>query len=338
MEPNVQQSRAGMGFIRLSCEWCVYYRKSPCGTTIFILHVDDIISASSSLNELNRFRDELKSQWEISDLRPIKHALGIAVSHIPSSRLIHLSQTALIDRVLEQSGQRDIHPTDTPMVQGFHIERSDKSIPYQELVRSLMYIANTTRPDISFAVGRLASIMDCYTTDHWKAAIRVLRYLKGTHTLCLQLSGLKTLDLVRFSDSDYANCRETSKSIGGYCFNMGTGSILWCSHKQKTVTDSLCYAEYIALSKAVKEAIFLHMVLEGTKFLNLKPSQVFCDNDAAIKLTEDQVWHSKCKHIHIKYHFVRDQVLAHEIKVNRVHTNDNLADIFTKSLGRGDFL
>jgi hypothetical protein len=323
----------------------VYYRQTPTGTTIFVLHIDDIISASSSPEETNKFRGELKSQWEISDLGPIKHALGIAVSRDPPSHLIHLSQTALIDRVVEQFGQKDTHPADTPMVQGFRVKRPDKaihhsnkSIPYRELIGSLMYIANATRPDKSFAVGRLASVMDCYTTDHWKAAVRVLRYLKGMCTLSLRLGGPTALSLVGFSDLDYANCTETSKSIGGNCFSMGSGSVSWSSRKQRTVADSSCYAEYIALSEAAKEAIFLRMVLEGTKFLEQSASPIFCDNDAAIKLAEDQVWHSKCKHIRVKYHFVRDQVLLNEIKVNRVCTNDNLADIFTKALGRTDFL
>ena len=80
------------------------------------------------------------------------------------------------------------------------------------------------------------------------------------------------------------------------------------------------------------------MVLKGIHFLKSEPSQVFCDNDAVIKLAEDQVWHSKCKHIRVKYHYVRDQVLAKELRVNRIHTNDNLADIFTKALSRPDFL
>lgn len=168
-------------FIHLPCEWCVYYRQSSTGATIFVLHVDDIISASSSVYETNRFREELKGQWEISDLGPVKHALGIAISCDLPSHTIHLSQTALIDCIIEQFGQRDAHPSDTPMVQGLHIERpdklthqSDKSIPYQELVGSLMYIANATRPDIVFAVGHLTSVMDCYTADHWKVAVRVL--------------------------------------------------------------------------------------------------------------------------------------------------------------------
>jgi len=282
------------GFKRLPCEWCVYHRRTSTGTTIFVIHVDDIISASSSPSETKRFRKELKSVWEISDLGPVKYALGIAITRDPSSRSILLSQTALIDRIAEQFGQKDAHPADTPMVQGLCLERPDKSshqldksIPYQELVGSLMYVANATRPDIAFAVGRLASIMDCYTMEHWKAAIRVLRYLKGTRSLSLWLGGPHTLKLIGFSDSDYGNCIDTSRSIGGYCFSLGSGSVSWSSCKQWTVADSSCYAEYIALSEASREAIFLQMLLEGINFPDMKPSRLYCDNDAAIRLVED---------------------------------------------------
>ena len=332
-------------FTRLPCEWCVYYRNSPTGTTIFVLHVDDIICASSSVDETNKFREELKSTWDISNLGPVKHALGIAISHDLPLRTIHLSQTALIDCVVEQFGQKDAHPTDTPMVQGLRIDRPDKSthvpdksVPYQELIGSLMYIANATRPDIAFCVGHLASVMDCYTSDHWKAAVHVLCYLKGTQSLSLKLGGTNTLSLVGYSDSDYANCTVSSKSIGGYCFGLGNGIVSWCSRKQKTVADSSCYAEYIALSDAAREAIFLRMLLEGIGFLNREPSRIFCDNDAAVSLAQDQVWHSKCKHIRVKYHYIRDQVGQNQLCVDWVRTAGNLADIFTKSLSRPDFL
>jgi hypothetical protein len=225
------------------------------------------------------------------------------------------------------------------MVQGIRIEcpeesskHSDKSIPYQELVSSLMYIANATRPDIVFAVGRLASVMDCYTTKHWKAAIHVLRYLKGTHNFHLCLGSKFKLSLTGFSDSDYANCTQTSRSVGRYCFNLSTGAISWSSHKQQTVADSSCYAEYIALSNTSHEAMFPRMLLKG---INCHPEclpVIHCDNDATVRLAEDQVWHSKVKHICVKYHYVHEQVLQRKMKVTCVRTKDNVADLFTKAL------
>jgi hypothetical protein len=205
------------GFQRLQCEWCIYVHRSPTGTVIFSIHVDDIFSAASSPEENNRFRDFLKSQWEISELGPAKFALGIAISHNRSARTITLSQTAFIDRVIEWFGQSDAHPCDTPMVAGLQLRRPDLSTPpsaevcswmdhtpYHALVGSLNYIAVATRPDIAFAVGRFAGFLDCYRPEHWSAAIRVLHYLKGTRSLCLSLGGTGSLRLLGYSDSDYA--------------------------------------------------------------------------------------------------------------------------------------
>lgn len=215
------------GFTRVPCEWCVYVRRSQTGTVIFAVHVDDIFSIADPPEENARFRDELKSEWEISDLGPAKFALGIAIER--DGNTTSLSQTAFIDRIVEQFGQADAHSVDTPMVAGLQLRRPDKSVPvspdvaewiartpYRELIGSLNYIAIVTRPDIAFAVGCLASYLDCFRIEHWTAAVRVLRYLKGTRTLSLVLGGSPPSSLVSYSDADYANCKDTSRSINGY--------------------------------------------------------------------------------------------------------------------------
>jgi len=129
-----------------------------------------------------------------------------------------------------------------------------------------------THPDITFAIGQLASFLECYRPEHWSVAVRVLWYLKGTRSLCLTLSGINSLRLLGYSDSDYANCIDTSHSIGGYCFSLGSGAISWSSKKQCVVADSSCYAEYIALHKASHETIFLRQLLEGLGFLPEGPT------------------------------------------------------------------
>jgi hypothetical protein len=154
------------GFERLQCEWCVYHRNTPSGTVIFVVHVDDIISAASSEKENTLFSNLLKSKWEISELGEPKYTLGIAISRDLSARSISLSQTAKIDKSVEEYSQRDSRTVDTPMVAGLHLHRPDKSIPisseiaewanrtpYRSLVGSLMYIAIAMRPDISYVVG-----------------------------------------------------------------------------------------------------------------------------------------------------------------------------------------
>jgi hypothetical protein len=107
------------------------------------------------------------------------------------------------------------------------------------------------------------SVLDCYRTEHWDAAIRVVRYLKGTRLHTLELGGSHRIRLLGFSDSDYANCPDTSRSVGGYCFSLGSGMISWASRKQQHAADSTCYSEYIAMHEASHELLFFRQFLDG---------------------------------------------------------------------------
>jgi len=174
----------GWGFKRLSSEWCIYWRQTASGTIIFAVHVDNIISIASNPCKNESFKSLLKGKWDISDLGPAKFALGIAISCNPSTHTISISQTTLIDRVVDQFNQHDTYPVDVPMVAGLQLCRPDKKepvppeiaawaerTPYRSLVGSLMYIAISTRPDITYTVGCLASFLNCYRPEHWEAAI-----------------------------------------------------------------------------------------------------------------------------------------------------------------------
>jgi hypothetical protein len=101
--------------------------------------------------------------------------------------------------------------------------------------------------------------------------------------------------------------------------------------------DSSCYTEYITLHDASHETVFLWQLLSEIGYEQQGPTILYCDNDAASQLAEDQVWHSRVKHIRTKYHYVREQVLDSQLKVTHIHTKDNAVDIFTKPLGHGDF-
>jgi hypothetical protein len=219
----------GWNFIHLSCEWCVYIHCSPTGTIIFSVHVDDIFSVASSLAENDRFAELLKSKWEISEHGPAKFALGIAFSCDRSAHTITLSQTAFIDKIVNCFNLGNAHPCKTPMVAGLTLQHPEKTIPlppkivawqahtpYRALVSTLDYVAVGMRLDITFAIGQLSSFIDCYTPKHWSAAVHIICYLKGTQTLGLTLGGMNLIQLVGYSDSDYANCAETSHSVSGY--------------------------------------------------------------------------------------------------------------------------
>ena len=205
-------------------------------------------------------------------------------------------------------------------------------MPYRSLVGCLIYLSVGMRPDITYAVQQLSQFLDSYMYAHWNAAIRVVRYLKGTQDLKLTLGGHKPIRLLGLTDSDWANCLDTRRSIGGYGFTLGSGLISWTTHKQKMVATSSCEAEYTAAFEAAKETIWLRNLLINIGFPQNSPTTILCDNNAAINLSEDPSLHQHVKHIDIKYHFLRECVNMGEIMLKYINTNDNLADIFTKAI------
>jgi transposase InsO family protein len=332
------------GFKQLSSESCVYFRKAPSGTILAAVHVDDFLSVASSHEENERFKEQMRQVWSISDPGDVRFVVGIAVEWDRPNHTVMLSQMALIDRIVSQFGQSDASPLSMPMAPGLKLRRVDPAsltasdrqeltkLPYRSLVGSLLYLAVASRPDISYSVQQLSQYLDCFSYTHWNAAIRVVRYLKGTRSLRLHLGGSHDLTLTGYSDSDWANCLDTRRSVGGYAFSLGSGIVSWNARKQKTVAASSCEAEYVAAFNAAKENSWLRMLFHEIGFTFPKPTTIRCDNNAAICLSEDPLLHERVKHIDIKYHFLRERAESGELKLLYINTKDNLADLFTKAL------
>ena len=332
------------GFTRLSCESCIYYRKTSTGTVISVVHVDDFLSVATSKAENESFKTQMKSLWTISDLGEAKHCVGIAISRNVQKRTVSLSQKALIDKIVQQFGQSDSYKVSTPMDPGLKLRQIDKSslskqdieklakIPYRSLVGCLIYLAVGTRPDISYSVQQLSQFLDCFSYAHWNAAIRVVRYLKGSRDLELILGGDNDIRITGFTDSDWANCPDTRRSVGGFLFTLGSGPVSWQSKRQRTVATSSCEAEYTAAFEASKEAIWLRTLLSSIGLSPTSATTLLCDNIAAITLSEDPAFHARVKHFDIRYHFLRERVQSGDISLSYINTKDNIADIFTKPL------
>jgi hypothetical protein len=338
-----------LGFVRLPCEYCLYLRQSPSGTILTGIHVDDFICIASDAAENARFKLQLKEAWQIADLGEAKFCIGIMIERDRSTRSAFLSQTALIDRIITQFGMKDAHPASTPMDSSLKLSRREHSpltdedklvaasLPYRSLVGSLMYVAIGTRPDIAYAVQQLSQFLDCYGTAHFTAAKRVVRYLKGTRTLRLHLGGRKSAHLLGYTDAGFANCLDTRKSIGGYCFSLGSGMISWCARKQKNIATSTCEAEYYAASDATKELMWLRALLLAMDFPQTSATTLLCDNNGAIVLSGDPSFHSRTKHIDVRYHYIRECVDNKSVTIEYVHSDENIADSFTKPLTLAPF-
>lgn len=314
---------------------CLFHIGSGEDITLIATYVDDILVASRDQKKIDELRRGLSKHFEIKNIGPAKHCLGIEFQQ--SKQRVTMSQPGYIRSLLERFKMTECHPVVTPLDPGLKLKKAevqsdeDLKLPYRELVGALTYLASTTRPDISYAVSFLGQFNNCYSSEHWKVAKRVVRYLKGTIDMGLAFSP-DSKPMNGFVDADWGNATEDRRSFSGYVFLLGGGPVSWESRKQRTVALSTTEAEYMALSECVKEAIYLRRFVNELGFINLSNMTIFCDNQSALKLAENPVYHSRSKHIDIRHHFVRDVVKHKELRVASISTDDQAADLLTKSL------
>jgi len=318
---------------------CVYFRGQGGDLIIIIVYVDDILLISRDSTEISRFKAGLKRSFSIKEFGEAKRCLGLELIRRDDGYSIH--QRGYIEEILARFGMTNCKPVSTPIEPGSKSLRSEKRstedpeestrTPYRELVGSLMYLAVATRPDIAHAVSWLSSFNDHHDETHWSAAKRVLRYLRGSSDLGITYKKSKR-SLLGFVDADWANCPEDRRSYTGYAFILANGVITWESRKQRTVALSSTEAEYMGISEASKEEIYLRRFLLELGFNELANITLFCDNVGAQKLVANPVFHSRTKHIDVRHHFVREAAKHHSIELKYTPTEHMAADILTKGL------
>ncbi|MCO5553957.1 hypothetical protein L7F22_007483 [Adiantum nelumboides] len=208
-------------------------------------------------------------------------------------------------------------------------------IPYASAVGSLMYAMIATRPDIAFAVGVVSQYMSNPCKKHWKAVKGILRYLKATKNMCI-CYGSQELSVMGYTDLDYAGDLDNIKSTSGYVFTMAGGAVSWRSRLQSCVTQSPTEVEYVAVSEACKEAIWLGWLVTDLGVKEEMP-MLHCDSQSTIQLARNPVYHSETKHVDVKYHFIREIVEDKQVQLVKVHTTDNPTDLLTKGFSRESF-
>uniref|UniRef100_H3H993 Integrase catalytic domain-containing protein n=1 Tax=Phytophthora ramorum TaxID=164328 RepID=H3H993_PHYRM len=192
---------------------------------------------------------------------------------------------------------------------GCQHEDTMKNVPYRSAVGALMYLMVATRPDLAAAVGVLSQFSADPCPTHWQALKRVLRYLQATPTHGLEFSREDSLGMCGYSDADWAGDIESRRSTSGYAFMMNGGCISWRSKKQRTVALSSTEAEYMALSEATQEAVWLKVFLcELGEMASDEAVKIYEDNQGSIALAKNPQFHKRTKHIDIRYHFVREKV------------------------------
>ncbi|KAK9675641.1 hypothetical protein RND81_11G020800 [Saponaria officinalis] len=208
---------------------------------------------------------------------------------------------------------------------------------FRSMVGGLNYLSHT-RPDIVFSISVISRFMHNPTLHHYGAAKRILRYVAGTSDLGIWYKKVSDFKLVGFSDSDWAGCVEERKSTSGHTFSLGSGAISWSSKKQEVVALSSSEAEYIVVTAAACQAVWLRRLLRDFLQVQNGATELFCDNKSTISMTKNPAFHSRTKHIDIRYHFIRSLVSSDDIVLKYCNTNEQVADILTKPLPQAKHL
>jgi ATP-binding cassette subfamily B (MDR/TAP) protein 1 len=212
------------------------------------------------------------------------------------------------------------------------MEKEMQNVPYASAVRSLMYAMVCTWPDIAQAVSIVRRFMSNPRRTHWEAMKWILRYLRGSTNMKLCFGGSKA-KLIADSDSDLAGDIDGKNSTSGYLVTHSGGAVAWQSRLQKCVALNTTEAKFIAVTKASKELLWLKRLACELGFKQDK-YMLFCDNQSAIHLSKNASFHSRSKHIEVRYHWIRNVLNSKELQLDKVHTHDNGADMLTKVVTR----
>ncbi|XP_039302787.1 secreted RxLR effector protein 161-like [Solenopsis invicta] len=207
-----------------------------------------------------------------------------------------------------------------------------KRFPYREAVGSLNYIALISRPDISYAVNTLARFSNNPSEVHWRAIKHVMKYLKGTIGFSLCYKGKSEDKLVGYCDSDYAGDLVSRRSTSGYVFMLHDAPISWSSNLQRVTALSSTEAEYMSISEALKELLWLRSLLESFGLKQAGKTELRVDNQAAIAMSKNLEFHKRTKHIEIRFHRIRQEQEAGNVDVTYVPSNKQVADLLSKGL------
>lgn len=344
---NLSATLAQHAFKPSYADQCLFIKNSQHGMVYCLVYVDDILFAGHP-NDIDSAVNVILNTYDATNEGEASSFLGMAITRNRTNKTLKLSQTAYVEGLANRFNHNIEHPnrrastpitTDDPGPSA--TLDKDKAGYYASLVGSLLYLANCTRPDISYAVGVLSRHFASPEEHHLKMAKQVLKYCLLTKDLGLTFGPRaddKPLTVIGYSDSDYGNDRYTAahqpvnrRSVSGFSFLINGTPTVWQSKKQAVMARSTDDAEYIGLATASSTGLWIRKLI-GEITGQFDPIVIFGDNLAALKHIESPGSINRSKHIDIAYQFVLDRALRHDLKFQYVMSSENMADIFTKPL------
>ncbi|CAM8978512.1 unnamed protein product [Rhodiola kirilowii] len=299
---------------------------------ILLVYVDDVVLTGTCTKMIHRVKQFIHDAFKIKDLGLLKFFLGIEVARSESGIFINQRKYAL--DLLHDAGLLGCKPSIIPMDTKHKLSLSTSELltdpsAYRRLVGKLIYLT-VTRPDLAYSVHILSQYMSSPRLDHLNAAHKVLRYIKQAPGQGLFFASSSPLQLTAYCDADWAACPVSRRSLTGFCVTFGTSLISWKTKKQTTVSRSSAESEYRAMAQVVCELTWLHGLLTDLHVLIPTPIPLYCDNNAALHIARNLVFHERTKHVEIDCHLVRQLVTKGFVEPRPIDTSDQPADFFTK--------
>ena len=328
-----------LGMERNKADDCVYVRRQGGQILIIALYVDDLLIACSDLSILNNTKRELSNRFKMKDLGESRIILGMDITRDRIKRTLSLNQSRYAQKVIERFGMSSARGQRTPMDPSLDLTDPSPltSEPYRKAVGSLMYLMVGTRPDLAYCICTLAKYVQTPTQLKWDAVKRVIRYVIHTKHLGLVFRGTTGMKPATvYVDADWAGDVETRRSMSGFGALMTGALVAWGARQQEVVALSSAESEYISLCNGIKETIWLRRLIRGLRVVPDadKPTTVLLDNKAADALAHSSAVNRRNKHIATRFHFNRQAVQDGVVTLKYCPTEEMLADMFTKPLGR----
>ncbi|GJT41449.1 putative ribonuclease H-like domain-containing protein [Tanacetum coccineum] len=320
------------GYRRGTIDKTLFIKKDKKDIMLVQVYVDDIIFGSTRKSWCDEFEALMKGRFQMSSMGELIFFLGLQVKQKTDG--IFISQDKYVADMLKKFDLASVKTAITPMETKMALTKDEEADEvdvhlYRSMIGSLMYLT-ASRPDIMFAVCACSRFQVTPKTSHLNAVKRIFKYLKGKPNLGLWYPRESSFDLEAYSDSDYAGANLDRKSTTGGCQFLGSRLISWQCKKQTIVATSTTEAEYVAAASCCGQVLWIQnqMLDYGFNFMNTK---IHIDNESTICIVKNPVYHSKTKHIEIRHHFIRDSYEKKLIRVEKIHTDFNVADLLTKA-------
>ncbi|XRB25083.1 retrovirus-related Pol polyprotein [Pseudoscourfieldia marina] len=303
-----------------------------------LVYVDDIIFASKNEQTKDIFAGHLRKKYRITEPAQLTWALGMKISFAADG--IILTQDLYMSKILERFGFTSAAKSaTTPLAHGTTLTRADEEDAEarhlaQQFVGAILYAAVISRPDLSSTVRAMSHVISKPPSNFEACKKHVLRYLSGTINRGIKYNTNSNvpLKLIGYCDASWGDNHENRRSTSGYIFFLNGGPISWASYLQTTVALSTVESEVMALTEAIKEAIYIRRLLESLGAAQEGPTIIYTDSTGAEALVDHPTSHRRTKHIEIRREFIKFHIGHETVKIERVSTKDQLADIMTKPL------